>query len=256
MGFNKISELREILTHVPRGVLKPTERLILHTINSYSDDTASPSLCYIGYQRLSGEVGISHRAVQDNLHRLGNGKFNRKPCLKPGCEHLNIVQRHVQFARKGSQQNYSINWPALRALSSVNPASHLDATSVNPSDVECEDFDTIVGTVLPTNRDHRSNKQSLNDGYLTLIERLVPTNKRRLLNRKVLSVLLDEWGAKNLPRSSLVEKLEHVRDWSNIKHPQAFIEKTFREWIAEYTPTPTPARYFAENFGAPFQMPE
>lgn len=257
MGFNKISELREILAHVPRGVLKPTERLILYTINSYAQDTASPSLCYIGYQRLSDEVGISHRAVQDNLHRLGNGKFNRKSCLKPGCEHLNIVQRHVRFARKGSQQNYSINWTALWALSSVNPASHLDATSVNPSDVECEDFDTIVGTVLPTNRDHRFNKQSLNDQYLNLIERLVPTNKRRLLNRKVLSVLLDEWGAKNLPRSSLVEKLEHeVRDWSKIQHPQRFVEKKFREWIDEYTPTPTPPPYFAENFNSSFRMPE
>lgn len=257
MGFNKISELREILAHVPRGVLKPTERLILHTINSYSDDTASPSLCYIGYQRLSGEVGISHRAVQDNLHRLGNGKFHRKPCLKLGCEHLNIVQRHVRFARKGSQQNYSINWTALRALSSVNPASHLDATSVHTSDVECEDIDTIVGTVLPTNRDHKFNRQTLNDNYLHDIERLVLTDRRRLLNRKVLSDLLDEWGAKSLPRSSLVEKLEHeVRDWSKIQHPQRFVEKKFREWIDEYKPTPTPAPFFAENFDSSFKMPE
>lgn len=257
MGFDMISELRKIFARVPPGVLKPTERLILHTINSYADGDASPSVCYIGYRRLSGEVGISPRALQLNLHRLGNGTANGKPCLKPGCEHLNIVQRHVQFARKGSQQNYSIKWTVLRALSSMNPTSHLDATSVNPSDVECEEPDTIVGTVLPTNRNHRFNKQSLNDEYLTLIERLVPTNKRHELNRAVLSDLLDEWGAKNLPRPSLVEKLEReVRDWSKIKHPQPFIEKKFREWIDGYTPTPRPTQFFAENFGEAFQMPE
>jgi len=248
MGFSKTAELRDALAGVPNGVITPTQRSILHTINSYADDTRFPSVCYIGYERMSAEIGISPRALQQNLHRLGDGRRGKRVCTKPGCKHLGIVQRHAT-ARTGTRQNYSIDWKALRSLSSVKPTTYSESDSRKENAVECEVERETVRSGLPTYKDNKQNKQTANDFYLDQISRLVPEAKRHQLNRDELSDLLDEWGAKGCPRSELVAMLEReVSDWTRITHPRGLIEKKFRQWIADYKPTVTPPRSAVSDF--------
>jgi len=254
MAYSKTAELRDTLAGVPDGVITPTQRFILHTINSYADDTRFPSVCYIGYQRMSDELGISPRALQQNLHRLGDGRSRKGVCAKPGCKHLGIVQRHTT-ARTNTRQHYSIDWKALRSLSSVKPTTYSESDSRKENAVECEVERETVRSGLPTYKDNKQNKQTENDFYLNQISKLVPEAKRHLLDRDELSDLLDEWGAKGCPRSELVAKLERaVPDWSQVTSPQPYIKKLFRQFIDEFKPTDTPPRAL-RDFSTAFEMP-
>jgi hypothetical protein len=215
MGFSKISELRDLLAKIPTRVITSAQRLILHTINSYTDDNDPEGACWIGYERMAQEIGKSPRAVFDDLKQL---------------RALGLIIRRVPFARVMSRQKYAINWERLRALASVNSDSYLKLDSMYSTDLEGELSCKGVGTQLPTYRDNKNNKQIKNHLLISKILKMMSYSKRvkvgQLTIDQLISIYLKEGGNEN----GLIGLFEAVK-WDEINYPQLFIESELRKAI-------------------------
>jgi hypothetical protein len=142
MGFDKTSRLRDLLASLPPGVITPTQRLTLQTINSYTDDNNPNGACWVGHERLAKEIGVKSRALMKILHELGDGtivdKDRRRICNRACKRHLGLIKRHLKKVRVGVRQNYSVRWQALEQLSSMYQSAHLQLESMYSSELECE----------------------------------------------------------------------------------------------------------------------
>lgn len=221
MGFSKISELRDLLAKIPTRVITSAQRLILHTINSYTDDNDPEGACWIGYERMAQEIGKSPRAVFDDLKQL---------------RALGLIIRRVPFARVMSRQKYAINWERLRALASVNSDSYLKLGSMYLTDLEGELSRKGVGTQLPTYKDNKDNKQLKNHLLISKILKKINYSKRVKVKDlitldQLISVYLEKGGNEN----GLIGLFEAVK-WDEINYPQRFIESALREAIDALKP--------------------
>lgn len=221
MGFSKISELRDLLAKIPTRVITSAQRLILHTINSYTDDNDPEGACWIGYERMAQEIGKSPRAVFDDLKQL---------------RALGLIIRRVPFARVMSRQKYAINWERLIALASVNSDSYLKLGSMYSTDLEGELSRKGVGTQLPTYKDNKDNKNVIKNHLLiSKILKMMNYSKRVKVGvisvDQLMSVYLEKGGNEN----GLIGLFEAVK-WDEINYPQRFIESALREAIDALKP--------------------
>lgn len=245
MGYRKIEELRTLLSMIPPEVLNPTQRLVIVTINSYSNDDDPDGACWIGHERLSQEVGVGSRALMKNFHFLGDGLR----CTKhPKEVHLNVIRRHVQKVRVGQRQSYSIKWDNLRSLASVNSGSPSDSESMNSDDLECELQTIDVGTQVHTYRDNKQNKNLSNDYYLKQILEQIPSDKRgKVSNLPRLDELFSKFKSKGGLPQVLVDIVGQT-EWSRINSPNSYLESKLCQEVEKFSPTPTPPRFSAEDF--------
>lgn len=215
MGFSKISELRDLLAKIPTRVITSAQRLILHTINSYTDDNDPEGACWIGYEQMAKEIGKSPRGLFDDLK---------------GLKALGLVKTQVKFARQGKRQKYVLNWERLRDLASVNSDSYLKLPSMYSTDLEGELSRKGVGTQLPTYRNNKNNKQIKNHLLISKILKMMSYSKRvkvgQLTIDQLISVYLEKGGNEN----GLIGLFEAVK-WDEINYPQRFIESALKEAI-------------------------
>lgn len=221
MGFSKISELRDLLAKIPTRVITSAQRLILHTINSYTDDNDPEGACWIGYERMAQEIGKSPRAVFDDLKQL---------------RALGLIIRRVPFARVMSRQKYAINWERLRDLASVNSDSYLKLESMYLTDLEGELLSKGVGTQLPTYRHNKDNKQIKNHLLISKIQKMMTYSKKVKIKDvitidQLISIYLKEGGNEN----GLIRLFEPVK-WDEIHSPQRFIESELKKAIDALKP--------------------
>lgn len=221
MGFSKISELRDLLASIPPGVITSAQRLILHIINSYTDDNDSEGACWIGVDRMTKEMGKSPRGLFKDLQHL---------------RALGLVTTQVKFAREGKRQKYALNWKRLRALASVNSDSYLKLDSMYLTDLEGELSRKGVGTQLPTYKDNKDNKQLKNRLLISKIQEMMNYSRRVKVKDlitldQLISVYLEKGGNEN----GLIGLFEAVK-WDEINYPQRFIESALREAIDALKP--------------------
>lgn len=254
MGFRKIEELRTILSMIPPEVLNPTQRLVIATINSYSNDDDPDGACWIGHERLSQEVGVGTRGLMKNLHFLGDGstisvRGQKRPCTQhPEEVHLNVIRRHVQKVRVGQRQSYSIKWHKLRSLASVNSGSPSHSESMNSDDLECELQTIDVGTQVHTYRDNKHNKNLSNDFYLEQILEQIPRDKRgEVSNLPRLDELFSKYKSKGGLPQVLVDVVSQT-EWSRINSPNRYLEAKLCDEVEKFSPTPIPPRFSAEDY--------
>ncbi len=221
MGFSKISELRDLLASIPPGVITSAQRLILHIINSYTDDNDSEGACWIGVDRMTKEAGKSPRGLFKDLQHL---------------RALGLVTTQVKFAREGKRQKYALNWKRLRALASVNSDSYLKLDSMYLTDLEGELSRKGVRTQLPTYKDNKDNKNVIKNHLLiSKILKMMNYSKRVKVGvisvDQLMSVYLEKGGNEN----GLIGLFEAVK-WDEINYPQRFIESALREAIDALKP--------------------
>jgi hypothetical protein len=216
MGFSKISELRDLLASIPPGVITSAQRLILHTINGYTDDNDPEGACWIGYDRMTKEIGKSPRGLFDDLK---------------GLKALGLVKTQFKFSRQGKRQKYALKWERLRDLASVNSDSYLKLPSMYSTDLEGELSRKGVGTQLPTYRDNKNNKQLENRLLISKIQKMMSYPKQVKVRDvitidQLISVYLKVGGNEN----GLIGLFEAVK-WDEINYPQLFIESELRKAI-------------------------
>jgi hypothetical protein len=221
MGFSKISELRDLLAKIPTRVITSAQRLILHTINSYTDDNDPEGACWIGYEQMAKEIGKSPRGLFDDLK---------------GLKALGLVKTQVKFARQGKRQKYVLNWERLRDLASVNSDSYLKLDSMYLTDLVGELSRKGVGTQLPTYRNNKNNKQIKNHLLISKILKMMSYSKRVKVGDvitidQLISVYLEKGGNEN----GLRGLFEAVK-WDEINYPQRFIESALKEAIDALKP--------------------
>jgi DNA-binding Lrp family transcriptional regulator len=216
LGFSRISELRDLLASIPKGVITCAQRLILHTINSYTNDDDPDGACWIGYEQLAKEIGKTPRGVFDDIKQL---------------RALGLVERRVKYARLGSRQKYFICWERLYELASVNSTSHLLLGSMYSTDLEGELERKGVRTPLPTNRNYKNNKQINNLSLIENIKSLMPYTKRaKFKDDLTVDQLISVYLSKKGEREALIERFKGVT-WNEIQTPQRFIESELRKAI-------------------------
>lgn len=225
---------------IPPEVLNPTQRLVIVTINSYSNDDDPDGACWIGHERLSQEVGVGTRGLMKSLHFLGDGLR----CTKhPKEVHLNVIRRHVRKVRVGQRQSYSIKWHNLRSLASVNSGSPSDSESMNSDDLECERQTIDVGTQVHTYRDNIHNRNLSNDYYLKQIIELIPRDKKRKLGDfDKLDDLFTQYRQKGGMGQHLVNVFM-MTQWDQIHSPAQYLVSKVKSEIDSFTPTPIPPRW-------------
>lgn len=221
MGFSKISELRDLLASIPPGVITSAQRLILHIINSYTDDNDSEGACWIGVDRMTKEMGKSPRGLFKDLQHL---------------RALGLVTTQVKFAREGKRQKYALNWKRLRALASVNSDSYLKLDSMYLTDLEGELSRKGVGTQLPTYKDNKDNKNVIKNHLLSSkILKMIKYPKRVKVGVIVVDQLISVYLEKGGNENGLIGLFEAVK-WDEINYPQRFIESALREAIDALKP--------------------
>jgi hypothetical protein len=99
----------------------------------------------VAFKTLAKELGLSNRALLENLHYLGDGQVwrdgKRVPCINPKCKnHLKIIYGS-HYARADKGQVYRLKFNNLSALAismritapTTNPSVRLDVKEGEPS---------------------------------------------------------------------------------------------------------------------------
>lgn len=255
MGFSETSRLRDLLASLPTGVITPTQRLTLHTINSYTDDAKFNGACWIGHERLAREIGVKSRALMKLLHELGDGtiyeKGRSRPCNR-GCKrHLGLIKRHVKTVRVGTRQNYSIIWEALEQLSSMYQSAHLQLERMHSSYSEGALQAQGVSTPVHTYKHNKENKNLEFDLFIKEIKKAIPYSKSaKVKDWDLINQLLNEYFSKGGLKVFALERLNEV-DWQKITNPKGFLENRFvPELLSGFSATPTPPPFRSDEFGA------
>lgn len=252
MGFNKTGSLRDLLASLPPGVITPTQRYVLTTVNSYTDDTKFNGACWIGHERLAKEIGVKTRGLMKILHELGDGTIYEKDRSRPcnqGCKrHLGVIKRHVKKVRVGIRQNYSINWETLEQLSSMYQSTHLRLERMYSGDYEGVLQGQGVGTEVHTDKHNKHNKNLENDLFIKKM--IIPYSKKaKVKNWKLIDDLLTDYFLRGGSESWALERLNEVR-WDDITNPRLFLERRFLpDLIESWKPTPIPPPFRAEDYG-------
>lgn len=244
MGFDKTSRLRDLLASLPPGVITPTQRLTLQTINSYTDDTKSNGACWVGHERLAKEIGVKSRALMKILHELGDGtifeKDRMRTCNRTCKRHLGLVNRHVKKVRVGTRQNYSIKWQALEQLSSMYQSTHLQLDRMYSSDLEGELEWRGVSTPVHTYKHNKQNKNLTNDYVIKDFLELIPeAQHKKLGDLKRIDELISEYRTIGGLASHLVE-IVNLTDWEQIRSPRNYLIDKLEKEIEGFVSTPTP----------------
>lgn len=254
MGFSKIDRLRDLLASLPPGVITPTQRYGLTTINSYTDDAKFNGACWIGHERLAREIGVKTRGLMKLLHELGDGtiyeKGRSRPCNR-GCKrHLGVIKRHVKKVRVGTRQNYSINWEALEQLSSMYQSTHLQLERMYSGDYEGVLQAQGVSTPVHTYKHNKHNKNLENDLFIKEMRKAIPYGKDvKVKEWELIDQLLSEYFNKGGSKAYALERLGEV-EWRKITNPRPFLEKKLLpDLIESWKPTPTPPPFRAEDYG-------
>lgn len=216
MGYSKISELRELLSLIPLKVITSAQRFILHTINSYQDDNDPKGACWIGYERMSREIGKSPRGVFADLKKL---------------KAMGLVGTRVKHSRVGFRQQYFVIWDRLREIGSVNSDSYLKLSSMYQTDLEGELTGAGVGTPLPTYKQDKDNKQLNNFFFIEEIRKLMPYTQRvNIKDRFSIDTLLSIYLTSGGSKEKLLERFREVK-WREVSYPQRFLESELNEAI-------------------------
>ena len=131
MAYELLKPYQYLAQEIPGKVLNTTHRLIIKTFIEYYSEAKG---VYVSFKTLAKELGLSNRALLENLHYLGDGQVwrdgKRVPCTNPKCKnHLKIIHgSHYPRADKG--QVYRLEFNNLRALAT---SMRITAPTINPS---------------------------------------------------------------------------------------------------------------------------
>jgi hypothetical protein len=142
MAYELLLPYRKLAQEIPGTVLNTTHRLIITTFIEYYSETKG---VYVAFKTLAKELGLSNRALLENLHYLGDGQVwrdgKRVPCINPKCKnHLKIIYGS-HYARADKGQVYRLKFNNLSALAismritapTTNPSVRLDVKEGEPS---------------------------------------------------------------------------------------------------------------------------
>ena len=95
MAYELLKPYQYLAQEIPGTVLNTTHRLIIKTFIEYYSETKG---VYVAFKTLARELGLSNRALLENLHYLGDGQVwrdgKRVPCINPKCKnHLKMVRK-------------------------------------------------------------------------------------------------------------------------------------------------------------------
>jgi hypothetical protein len=142
MAYELLLPYRKLAQEIPGTVLNTTHRLILTTFIEYYSEAKG---VFVSFPTLAKELGLSKRALLENLHYLGDGQVwrdgKRVPCTNPKCKnHLKIIHGS-HYARADKGQIYRFEFNNIRALATsvritaptINPSVRLDVKEGEPS---------------------------------------------------------------------------------------------------------------------------
>ena len=142
MAYELLLPYRKLAQEIPGTVLNTTHRLIITTFIEYHSEDKG---VYVAFKTLAKELGLSNRALLENLHYLGDGQVwrdgKRVPCINPKCKnHLKIIYGS-HYARADKGQVYRLKFNNLSALAismritapTTNPSVRLDVKEGEPS---------------------------------------------------------------------------------------------------------------------------
>ena len=142
MAYELLLPYRKLAQEIPGTVLNTTHRLIITTFIEYYSEAKG---VFVSFPTLAKELGLSKRALLENLHYLGDGQVwrdgKRVPCTNPKCKnHLKIIHG-THYARADKGQIYRFEFNNIRALATsvritaptINPSVRLDVKEGEPS---------------------------------------------------------------------------------------------------------------------------
>ena len=136
MSFDDISEFRKCLSDISRnypGLINAGKRNLLWIIISYPDG------CFIGYEELARQAGLSTETINGYLRDLTK---------------LGFIDREQSYARKGVRQCYRVRVNAMRTFSLL-PVTPKELVSVLP-----ELLPPVTSDVKPVTSDASASDQS------------------------------------------------------------------------------------------------
>lgn len=130
MAYELLLPYRKLAQEIPGTVLNTTHRLIITTFIEYHSKDKG---VFVSFKTLAKELGLSNRALLENLHYLGDGQVwrdgKRVPCTNPKCKnHLKIIHGS-HYARADKGQVYRLEFNNYRALAT---SVRLSAPTNNP----------------------------------------------------------------------------------------------------------------------------
>jgi hypothetical protein len=131
MAYELLLPYRKLAQEIPGTVLNTTHRLIITTFIEYYSEAKG---VYVSFKTLAKELGLSKRALLENLHYLGDGQVwrdgKRVPCTNSKCkDHLKIIHGS-HYARADKGQVYRLEFNNLQALAT---SVRITAPTTNPS---------------------------------------------------------------------------------------------------------------------------
>jgi hypothetical protein len=131
MAYELLLPYRKLAQEIPGTVLNTTHRLIITTFIEYHSEDKG---VFVSFKTLAKELGLSNRALLENLHYLGDGQVwrdgKRVPCINPKCKsHLKIIYGS-HYARADKGQVYRLKFNNLSALAT---SVRITAPTTNPS---------------------------------------------------------------------------------------------------------------------------
>jgi hypothetical protein len=186
MSFDEISEFRKCLSDLSKndpGLINAGQRNLLWVIISYPDG------CFIGFEELALQVGLSTNTINGYLRALTK---------------LGFIDREQSYARKGVRQCYRVRVNVMRSRSLL-PVTRIELSSVLPDPLPpvTRDVMPVTSGVTASDQSHtyKYNKYNRNDKEL---------NTRLVINVErwnVVSAKLDPYVKRKFQPSKESERL-------------------------------------------------
>ncbi len=234
MGYDNIAPLRNLFARDSDGLLNQTQRLILQTIVTYESDGKG---CFVGYDRLAAETGLKKRALQENLHYLGDGLVwkdgKRNLCTNSECKaHLKIVKTS-HYARRGKQQVLRTDLRAYERELSMRDGAPIEVASMQSGAVKGVPISEIASAIAHPYKQEIHNKQ-LNESFAVKLQSYLRTklaNSKRFAISPALVQLCDELEHKGTSFKAIEAEISAV-DSDSILNPKAWVTSRLKDLVA------------------------
>jgi len=231
MGYDNIAPLRNLFARDSEGLLNQTQRLILQTIVTYESDGKG---CFVGYDRLAAETGLKKRALQENLHYLGDGLVwkdgERNLCTNTECKaHLKIVKTS-HYARRGKQQVLRTDLRAYERELSMRDGAPFEVVSMQSEVAKGVPVSEIVSATAHPYKQEIQDKQ-LQESYAVRLQSYLRTklpNSKRFGVTPALIQICDELEHKGTSFKAIEAEISAV-DSDSILNPKAWVTSRLKD---------------------------